>query len=70
MGISVLAWTTGCGAVYPELSAPVRSAPAGAKLTPPAPADMIYIAFERAEIPETTRDGRRWDSIGGSAPGP
>jgi membrane-associated protease RseP (regulator of RpoE activity) len=60
----------GCGAVYPELSAPVRAAPAGATLSPPPPNDMLYLAFEGAEIPTKTRDGRRWDSIGGAAPDP
>jgi hypothetical protein len=60
----------GCGAVYPELSAPIRPVPAGAVLSPPPPEDMLYLAFASAEIPERTRDGRRWDSVGGAAPDP
>lgn len=70
VGAAVVLLACACGAVYPELSAPVRAAPAGSALSPPPPDDMIYLAFERAEIPKTTRDGRRWDSIGGSAPDP
>jgi hypothetical protein len=58
----------GCGAVYPELSAPVRPAPTGRELKPPPPDDLLYIAFKGAEIPATTRDGRKWDSLGNAAP--
>jgi len=65
---SALLLCVGCGAVYPELAAPTRPAPAGAQLSPAPPDDMLYIAFERAEIPRTTRDGRRWDAVGGAAP--
>jgi hypothetical protein len=30
----------------------------------------VYIAFDNAIIPPRTRDGRQWDSMGGSAPDP
>lgn len=66
----VLVLGTGCGAVYPELSAPIRQPSPGARLTPPPPDDMLHIVFERAVIPPTTRDGRRWDAVGGEAPDP
>ncbi len=59
-----------CGAVYPEIKTPVRPAPEGKQLSPPPPKDALYLAFESATIPETTRDGRRWDAVGGSAPDP
>lgn len=62
--------SSGCGAVYPELAAPVRAVPEGKELAPPPPKALRYIAFHSARIPERTRDGRRWDSYGGSAPDP
>ncbi len=60
----------GCAAVYPEIATPLRDAPHGRELSPPAPDDMYYIEFKSAEIPELTRDGRKWDKIGGDAPDP
>jgi len=58
-----------CGAVYPEISTPVH--PVGARrLEPPPPADLVYLKFANAHIPTHTRDGRQWDSVGGSAPDP
>ncbi len=60
---------SGCGAVYPEISTPVR--PAGTRqLDPPPPEDLVYLKFANAKIPSHTRDGRQWDSMGGSAPDP
>lgn len=59
-----------CAAVYPEIKAPVRAPPSGRELEPPPPKDLVFIAFERAEIPERTRDGRKWDTIAGDAPDP
>lgn len=70
LALAVLALVaSGCGAVYPELSAPVRPAPAG-DLTPPPPEELVFLRFIGAEIPPTTRDGRKWDSVGGAAPDP
>jgi hypothetical protein len=58
-----------CGAVYPEIATPVR--PAGMRhLDPPPPQDLMYLKFANAVIPPRTRDGRQWDSVGGSAPDP
>lgn len=58
-----------CGAVYPEISTPVRAA--GTRhLDPPPPEDLVYLKFANAQIPSHTRDGRPWDSMGGSAPDP
>ncbi len=59
-----------CGAVYPELSTPVRAAPAQAKLEPEPPEDVLYIYVAKAVIPERTRDGRHWDAVGGDLPDP
>jgi len=59
----------GCGAVYPEISTPVRAA-GTRRLEPPPPADLVFLKFANAHIPTHTRDGRQWDSVGGSAPDP
>jgi len=59
-----------CGAVYPEISSPLKAPPAGRKIDPPPPRDLLYIDFVKAEIPARTRDGREWDSLGGSLPDP
>lgn len=65
------AWfLAGCGAVFPEISPPVKSPPNNRELTPAPPSDLVFIAFAGAEIPAKTRDGRQWDSVGGSAPDP
>src|SRR6185369_5497254 len=65
LGLGVAA----CGAVYPEISTPVRVA-GTRKLEPPPPADLVFLKFANAHIPKHTRDGRQWDSVGGSAPDP
>jgi hypothetical protein len=59
-----------CGAVYPEVSTPLRAPPADFRFEPPPPADVYFIRFKQAIIPKKTRDGRRWDSVGGEAPDP
>jgi hypothetical protein len=58
----------GCGAVYPQLGTPVRTPPAHVTLTPPPPDDLLFVKFAGAVIPTRTRDGRNWDSVGGSQP--
>jgi hypothetical protein len=58
----------GCGAVYPQLGTPVRTPPAHVTLTPPPPEDLLFLKFGGAVIPNKTRDGRSWDSVGGSLP--
>jgi hypothetical protein len=60
----------GCGAVYPELATPTRNAPPGFSFEPPPPIDVVYLAFAKATIPDRTRDGRSWESVGGSLPDP
>jgi len=60
----------GCGAVYPEIAPPVKSPPQGRDLAPPPPAELLFVNFIGAEIPDKTRDGRKWDSMGGAAPDP
>jgi membrane-associated protease RseP (regulator of RpoE activity) len=57
-----------CGAVYPEVATPVRPYPTDRELTPPPPADLLYVEFQSATIPPKTRDGRQWDRVGGAAP--
>lgn len=69
LAVSGLALLSACGAVYPEVSTPVR--PAGERrLDPPPPDDLVFLKFANAQIPTRTRDGRQWDSVGGSAPDP
>lgn len=58
----------GCGAVYPQLNTPVRTPPAHVVLAPPPPEDLLFLKFAGAVIPTRTRDGRSWDSVGGSLP--
>jgi hypothetical protein len=69
LGLSGLGSLAACGAVYPEVATPVR--PAGERrLDPPPPEDIVFLKFANAQIPTRTRDGRQWDSVGGSAPDP
>lgn len=60
----------GCGAVYPEVATPVRSVPQGREVSPEPPPNLLYIVLEKAIIPRQTRDGRKWDAVGGAAPDP
>jgi hypothetical protein len=69
MGLLGLGALAGCGAVYPEVATPVR-VPGARTLSPPPPDDIVYLKFASALIPTRTRDGRQWDSVGGSAPDP
>lgn len=68
---SLLVLTLGlsaCGAVYPQLETPVRTPPAHITLAPPPPDDLVFLKFAGAMIPARTRDGRKWDSVGGALP--
>lgn len=69
LGLAAIAVASGCGAVYPEISTPVRAA-GTRQLDPPPPEDLVFLKFANAQIPTRTRDGRQWDSVGGSAPDP
>jgi membrane-associated protease RseP (regulator of RpoE activity) len=66
--IALLLGLVGCGAVYPQLETPVRAPPAQITLAPPPPDDLLFLKFAGAVIPSRTRDGRSWDSVGGSLP--
>jgi hypothetical protein len=68
-GLLVCGLDSACGAVYPEIATPVRAA-GTRQLDPPPPDDIVYLKFASAQIPTRTRDGRQWDSVGGSAPDP
>ncbi|HEV8246716.1 MAG TPA: PDZ domain-containing protein [Polyangiaceae bacterium] len=46
----------------------MTSSTPGRKLDPPPPEDVLYVQFTSARIPTKTRDGRKWDTIGGDAP--
>jgi hypothetical protein len=62
--------SVGCGAVFPEVATPLRAPPPGFRFEPPPPGDVYFVRFKQAVIPKKTRDGRRWDSVGGEAPDP
>jgi hypothetical protein len=68
VAVVALGLLVGCGAVYPQLETPVRTAPGHVTLTPPPPDDLVFLKFAGAVIPSRTRDGRNWDSVGGSLP--
>jgi hypothetical protein len=59
-----------CAAVYPELGTPLRPASDAKPLDPPPPDELVYLEFKTAVIPATTRDGRKWDALGGDRPDP
>jgi hypothetical protein len=54
----------GCPAVYPELGTRTRAIPAGLPLDPGPPADLRWVRFVSARVPERTRDGRAWAQNG------
>lgn len=60
----------GCGAIYPELATRVEAPPAGLALDPPPPDGLRWLAFQTAEIPPKTRDGRAWGRVREGFPDP
>lgn len=50
-----------CAAVFPEMKTPVRTPSGEALVEPPPGDDLFLIYFERALVPNRTRDGREWD---------
>ncbi len=70
VALGVVATMTGCAAVFPEQATPVREVPSGIQLDPPPPDDLLFLHVAAAEIPQRTRDGRKWDDVGGGAPDP
>jgi hypothetical protein len=66
----VLSLATACGAVYPELSTPLRAPAAATPLEPPPPKDVKWIAIKEGVAPERTRDGRAWHELGSKKPDP
>lgn len=61
---------TGCAAVYPAIDTPVRPAPEDAKLDPPPPESLYYLALKGAVVPQRTRGNAKWDEFGSGAPDP
>jgi hypothetical protein len=68
--VAPLLVTVSCGAVFPEISPPVKAPPPGREISPPPPADLLFVTFASAEIPPKTPDGRQWDTGGGGLPDP
>ena len=64
----VMCWSLvvalGCGAMYPEVRAPVRPFPSAWTPEPPPPEEVVYLEFVEAYIPKRTRDGREWGTRG------
>jgi hypothetical protein len=60
----------GCGAVFPEVATPLRVVPPNREMTPPPPADLIYLEVAGAHIPNKTRDGRSLGENEDAAPDP
>lgn len=66
----VVAFATGCPAVYPEIGTRLKVAPKDAHLEPGPPEELFWIRIVSAVVPEKTRDGRKWDQVLGSLPDP
>lgn len=52
------------------IATPIKDMPPGRELDPPPPPNVVYIAVTGVEIPNRTRDGRAWDSLGSGLPDP
>lgn len=59
---------TGCPAVYPELGTRTRPMTAGQALDVAPPAELRWMRFVSARVPERTRDGRAWSASGKASP--
>lgn len=70
VALTVSSAVTGCFLVYPEATTPMRRVPDGQQAKPEPPQDLLYLRFAEVVIPDRTRDGRRWDAVGGSLPDP
>lgn len=68
VGLAVLA--AGCSAIYPEVQTPLRTPITGQTLQPPPGQNFVWVAFEEGEVPQRTRDGRRWRDSKSGAPNP
>ncbi len=66
----LLTASTGCGAVFPEMSTRLEAAPEGRPLDPPPPDDRLYVSITSGTVPPRARDGRTWDQVFGSLPDP
>lgn len=58
----------GCPALYPELSTRTRPVVSGQVLDPGPPAELRWMRFLSARVPERTRDGRPWGPSGKPSP--
>lgn len=61
--------SSGCAALFPEMSTEFSEAPDMA-LDPPPPTDRHYLKVLGGTVPPKTRDGRDWDQAFGSLPDP
>lgn len=51
----------GCAAVYPELQVPLSDVSDERALDAPPPANLVFIRFDKAQVPSRAPDGRFWD---------
>jgi len=58
--LAMLLALSGCAAIYPELGTRIDKVSADQKLDPPPPDGLRWLAFDKGEVPPTTRDGRKW----------
>lgn len=68
--LAVAIGSAACAAVYPAIDTPVRPAPEDAKLDPPPPESLYYLAIQGAVVPQRTRGNEKWDELGDGAPDP
>jgi hypothetical protein len=68
LGCCLASSLAGCAVLHREISTPVRGVVSEENRDPPPPKDLVFVAVKEATIPPKTRDGRVWDSVGGSAP--
>jgi hypothetical protein len=56
--------TLGCDAL-PRRTPRLEPLPAGTKLDPPPPPNVLWLRFDSARVPPRARDGQSWDEGGG-----
>jgi hypothetical protein len=69
-GLLGLGGLLSCSAVYPELRTPIHPPMKGQQELESPPSDLRFLSFKGATVPPLTRDGRKWDAVGGEAPDP
>ena len=66
--VLMLAPLAGCAVIYPEVGTRTHPIPAGQAIEPQPPANLKWVRFVSATLPEHTRDGRPWQADGTASP--